>query len=276
MKCTQLVVGILCVLILASCDGGSMTEKAPLLETLDAVPKDKLKNLLNSRLFFGHQSVGYNIIEGISNVLGARGGSSIAIIETRDPARTVGPGFFHSPIGQNTDPLAKIRDFDAIMRSGNAANLDIAFMKLCYVDVQADTDVTAIFRSYKNTMARLKEDFPHTVFVHFTVPLVSREKGIKPLVKGLLGRQIRGYGDNSTREQLNTLLRNEYEGEEAFFDIARFESTRADGSRTAYEASAGRYYALEEVYTSDGGHLNQEGERYIAEQLIVFLSSIVR
>jgi hypothetical protein len=253
-----------------------MTEKTPTLETLDSVPAARLKELLNSRLYFGHQSVGLNIIEGIRDVLSGNDGQSFHFTETRDVDRTVGPGFYHSTIGKNGDPLGKIRDFDTIMRGGGGEHLDIAFMKLCFVDIQADTDVTAIFRSYKGTMAKLKSDFPKTVFLHSTVPLMSREKGIKPLLKRVLGRQIRGFGDNLAREQLNNLLRNEYAGKDPLFDLAHLESTRADGSRTAFDLNGERYYALEEMYTSDGGHLNQKGRRYIAEQLLVFLAGSIR
>jgi hypothetical protein len=278
MKSLRFVAGILFTLILACCNGGSVTERIPPLKSLESVPAAELQKLLNARLFFGHQSVGFNIVEGIGDVLSDKGDRSFAITQTSDLAISSEPGFFHSTIGQNEDPLGKIRDFDAILRGGSAEHLDIAFMKLCYVDIQADTDVTAVFRGYKDTMARLKIDFPKTVFVHFTVPIVRREKGIKPLLKRLLGRQVEGFGsdDNLAREKLNELLRNEYAGKEPLFDLALYESTRADGSRTAFTLNGGRYYALEDAYTDDGGHLNQTGRRFIAEQLLVFLAGVVR
>jgi len=276
MKNLRFVAGIVFVLILACCTGGAMTEKTPLTGTLESVPAADLQKLLNARLFFGHQSVGFNIIEGIGDVLSEKGGRRLVVKETREQAASAGPGFLHSTIGQNGDPLGKIRDFDAIMRGGMAEGLDLAFMKLCYVDIQADTDVTAIFRGYRDTLAKLKADFPKTIFVHLTVPLVTQEKGIKPLLKRLLGRQVRGFGDNLARERLNNLLRNEYAGKEPLFDLARFESTRVDGSQTAMELNGERYYAMEEAYTDDGGHLNQKGRRFIAEQLLVFLASLAR
>jgi hypothetical protein len=246
------------------------------LKTLDSVPAARLEKLLNSRLLFGHQSVGFNIIEGIRDVLSEKGGRSFSFLETRDHTSSEGPGFFHSTIGQNVDPLGKIRDFDAIIRSGKAERLDVAFMKLCYVDVEADTDVMAVFSSYKDTMARLKADFPMTTFVHFTIPLVSRQKGIKPLLKRILGRQVRGFGDNLTREKLNSLLRKEYSDKGPLFDLALFESTRLDGSHLVYELNGEKYSALEDSYTDDGGHLNQKGRKFIAEQLLVFMAGIGR
>jgi hypothetical protein len=275
MRIPRFVAGICCVLILASCNGGTMTEKTH-LAALGSVPDGRLEKLLNSRLFFGHQSVGFNIIDGIRDVLTTKGGRGFTLTEARDLSIADGPGFYHSRIGQNGDPLGKIRDFEVIMRSGRKERLDVAFMKLCYVDVGVDTDVMAIFEGYRDTMTRLKSDFPETMFVHFTVPLVARQKGIKPLLKRLLGRQVRGYDDNLAREKLNSLLRNEYSGKEPLFDLALFESTRPDGSRSLLKLRGERYSALEDAYTDDGGHLNLNGRKVVAEQLLAFLAGIVR
>jgi hypothetical protein len=275
MKGLRLVAGIICPLALACCNGGIVMEKGAPRGTLASVPPATLEKLANTRLFFGHQSVGFNIIDGIAEVMDENGGRRLLFKETRERPASGGPGFFHATIGQNGDPLGKIRDFDAIMRGGMAGGTDIAFMKLCYVDVQGDTDVTAIFRSYKGALDRLKADFPKTTFVSFTVPLVSRERGLKPLLKRLLGRQVHGFEDNRAREKLNTLLRNDA-GSEPLFDLALLESTRPDGSRTALGSSDGTCYAMEGIYTDDGGHLNRVGRKYIAEQLLLFLTTLTR
>ena len=196
--------------------------------------------------------------------------------ETRDPASVQGPGLYHAAIGQNGDPLAKIRDFDAIMRAGMADKVDAAFMKLCYVDVGATTDVGAIFAAYRDALGRLKADFPRTTFLHFTVPIVARETGIKPALKRLLGRPVQGIEDNVTRERLNALLRAEYAKDNTLFDLALVESTLADGSRAAYESAGTRYYAMQPGYTDDGGHLNKTGRRFVVERFIAFLANHLR
>ena len=133
-----------------------------------------------------------------------------------------------------------------------------------------------VFRVYRDTMAGLRASFPRTTFVNLTVPLVTREKGLKSLVKRLLGRPLRGYADNLARENLNRLLRDEYEGTAPLFDLARLESTRADGSRVAFEEGGGRYYALEKAWSDDGGHLNGPGRRFIADRLLVYLAGLER
>jgi hypothetical protein len=231
-----------------------------------------LETLPARRIFFGHQSVGRDIIEGIGEVLRGVGARGLVFVETRDPDAATGPGFLHATLGRNDDPLGKIRDFDTLMREGMADAVDMAFMKLCYVDIRADTDVEEIFRVYRDTMAGLKASYPHTIFVNLTVPLVTREKGVTSLVKRVLGRPLRGYADNVARERLNRLLRSEYEGKEPLFDLARFESTRPDGSRAAFDTRGGRYYAMEETYSDDGGHLNGTGRRFVAERLLVYLA----
>ncbi len=152
------------------------------------------------------------------------------------------------------------------MRSGVARHVDVAFMKLCYVDVGPATDVQQIFEAYRAAMARLEKDFPATIFVHMTIPLVSREGGLKALAKQLLGRPLQGTGDNLARESLNALLRAQYGASGLLFDLAQLESTRPDGTRLA-NAMAGEY-------TDDGGHLNATGRKHVAKRLLAFLCTI--
>jgi len=70
------------------------------------------------------------------------------------------------------------------------------------------------------------------------------------------------------------MLRKEYEGKEPLFDIAKFESTLPDGSRTSFSENGKIYYCLASNYTTDGGHLNDLGKKVVAEQLLLFLSKL--
>jgi hypothetical protein len=264
---------ILTALILVSCNGGSMSEKAPAPRTLDAADPVKLERLLGSRIFFGHQSVGYNIVEGIGDVLREKGMQ--VVFEESRVAGGSGPRFLHSRIGKNGDPMGKIADFDAIMRGGMADAADIAFMKMCYLDVYAGSDVEATFAAYKAAMSKLSADFPKTTFVHLTVPITAAEKGLKPLVKRLLGRGLNVSGDNLARETLNSMLRREYSAGGKLFDLAMIESTGMDGMRRVYERDGRKYFNLFEGYTEDGGHLNAAGRRIVSEDLLVFLTGII-
>jgi hypothetical protein len=276
MNNRRIATGVVLTILLSCCDGDFSVEETPAPNGMRSVSAGDIDALLKKRIFFGHQSVGFNIIDGIVEVLKDEGRRGFVFVETRDLSTAEGPVFLHATVGTNGDPVGKIRDFDAIMRGGMAEHVDVAFMKLCYVDIQADTDVQEVFHAYRDTMAGLKASYPRTRFVNLTVPLVTRERGLKSVVKRLLGRPLSGYTDNIRRQELNELMRAEYSGREPLFDLARFESTRADGSRITFAAGNSRYYALEGTYSDDGGHLNEIGRRFIAEQLLVFLARLLR
>jgi hypothetical protein len=236
-----------------------------------AVTDAQLELLRGMRLYFGHQSVGYNIIQGVRDVYAAKQVREPSITETREPSAATGPGLYHAAIGMNGDPLGKIRDFESIMRSGMAAKMDVAFMKLCYVDVNAASDIVTIFAVYRDTMTRLAADFPTTSFFAMTVPLVTRDTGIRAIMKGILGRPSTSDADNLQREALNSLLRAEYSGRGNLIDLARFESTLPDARRTQFELGGKAAFSLAGVYSEDGGHLNHEGRMFIAEQFLASL-----
>ncbi|MHC4582346.1 MAG: hypothetical protein ACYS14_12895, partial [Planctomycetota bacterium] len=74
------------------------------LASIDDVPQEYWARLSGKRIFFGHKSVGYNIIDGIRDVLDERREIKLNVVETRDPAEFGAPVFAHSQVGRNTDP----------------------------------------------------------------------------------------------------------------------------------------------------------------------------
>lgn len=80
--------------------------------------------------------------------------------------------------------------------------------------------------------------------------------------------------DNIKRNELNELIRQEYAGKEPLFDIAAIESTLPDGSRAFFSDHGKVYDYLSPDYSSDGGHLNPEGRRRVAEQLLITLARL--
>jgi hypothetical protein len=250
------------VFLVASCSGGSMATKSTMPPGFEPAPPAGMENLSRKRFFFGHQSVGLNLVEGMSEAAARWGAEFPAVDESRSPGPD-GPRFIHAVIGENTDPLGKIRDFESIIRGGIGGNVDIAFMKLCYADIQAGTDVRPIFEFYRDTLSRLAADYPRTTFVHLTVPLLRRDKGLKLVIKRLIGRQVRGHEDNDAREELNDLLRAEYAASGTLFDLALVESAGGDAPRS-----------LRAEYTDDGGHLNATGRLAIGGRLLAFLAAV--
>jgi len=151
------------------------------------------------------------------------------------------------------------------LETGVGKNVDIAMMKLCYVDINKDTDITELFNYYQLSINKLKTQFPELFIVHWTVPLTDIPKGIKGVVKKI----IRMDG-NPYRHRFNELLRQNYKQDE-IFDIAAFESTFSDGTKNLYMNGIP---GLIPDYTSDGGHLNETGKRVIAYHLLEKLSKI--
>lgn len=228
-----------------------------------AITADDLVKVSRTRVFFGHQSVGMNILEGVSGVYAAHGMTAPPIEQGGTRPDQAGGFIDHAFIGENGKPLLKIQDFAAKLRAGLGKRVDVAMMKLCYVDITSGTDVRAVFDAYRNTMAALQREFPHVTFIDATVPLTT-EPGLLSKAKSLLTGSGGSVADNAARERFNALIRHQYAGDH-LFDLAAAESTAPDGSRVSGIYDGQRYYyALYGGYASDPGHLNAEGAQVAA------------
>lgn len=234
---------------------------------------EQLRTVTKARVFFAHQSVGKNIIDGVPHVYEAH--DLPAPEFTRLAQAGKDDNLLEVQIGQNGDPLGKIEEFDELIRSGLGDTLDAAVLKLCYVDVHEGTDVQGVFTEYRDTLAALQRDYPQVEFVPATVPLTTMRGPIDTL-KAWLGRGD-GFGpqDNLVREEFNALMRGEYGGSGPLLDIAAIESTTAEGTRVVGSHDGSLYYALHETYASDNAHLNPTGAATLAESLLGVLATAV-
>lgn len=246
---------------------------APLPRFSEVSPAAR-ENLSRQKVYFGHQSVGDNLLGGLANLMKQEPGFRLDIVKSSDPSRFDRPVFAHSYVGANGDPDSKTRAFEAVVRAGIGGKADIALFKFCFWDIRATTDVGAVFKLYKETLAALEKDYPTTVFVHVTVPLTIHRSGLRQRLKSLVGRPDSWDLDNVKRSELNALMVGEYRGKEPIFDIARAQSTLPDGRRTTFTHRGNTYPALAPSYGSDGAHLNEEGARWVAEQFLVTLARI--
>jgi hypothetical protein len=267
---------ILILTILIGCSGGKMeeqTEKKISYNSLQDIPDEAWKKLAQKKIYFGHQSVGLNIIYGIKDLMKENPQIKLNITESADKSDFKAGVFAHSKIGQNKDPKSKIEEFVKIMDSGIGNSADVAFLKFCYVDVKAGTDINKVFNEYKNATADLKEQFPQTTFIHLSVPLKAILKSTwKTWIKGILGKDVDlGHDDNIKRNEINKLFEMEYQAGKQFFNIAEIESTFPDGTRSTFEKDGKSYYAMVPTYTDDSGHLNEIGRKKVAEQLLLIL-----
>lgn len=225
--------------------------------------------LTTKKIYFGHQSVGYNIVDGIRDVTKMGNGAALNIVESRDPAVFASPVFAHSRTGANLDPRLKCRDFEAAIDGGIGNRVDYAFLKFCYVDVTSKTDVKDVFSEYRDMMNRLQAKYPQTTFVAMTVPLTYQKTGIKTWIKSVIGKKdIWEYEDNMRRAEFNELVRKEL-ADTPLFDLASVES-----NGESVKAGGREFSAMTPEYTDDGGHLNAKGRVVVAESLLSFLANL--
>lgn len=234
---------------------------------------EDLKLIAGERVYFGHQSVGANILDGLKE-LSSTAGVPLRITETPRAAALQGTGVGHVFVPENGHPLKKLASFKAALGEGSQA--DVAFIKFCYVDITADTDPRALFAEYRKTIDELRAKNPRTTFIHVTLPLTTVQTGPKAWVKRLLGRAPSGTIQNVKREQYNTLLRRTYAGREPIFDIARVESLAPDGTQATVEWDGSVAPAMAAAYTDDGGHLNRVGRLRAAQELVSVVAAARR
>ena len=261
------VYAVLIAVVLSGCQEDEVTRVSA-----DAL-HEAIKDVNGLTVFFGHQSVGGNMLDGLQGLDGweapiveIHGGEDISGVESGS--------VLHAYVGKNEFPDTKIKDFAEILRSGIAEKTDVVFLKFCYVDINRIHDVEQIFRMYVEGIETLIQEYPKTKFVHLTMPLMSQRRGIKDRIKQVLGMETPGREGNMLRNQYNNLLRQEFGGTGHVFDIAAAEATRPDGSRETFLLNGEEYEAMAPEYTSDGGHLNDLGQQIVAEKLVLYLSGL--
>ena len=226
-----------------------------------------LRAVARARVYFGHHSVGANMLDGLRQIAAEEGIDAIHLVQLgREPVPS-GAFFAHSGVGKNKDPMSKIDEFADRIHGGLPAEPDIAFMKLCYVDFAPDTDASELFSHYQSTMNRLSEEHPNVRFLHTTVPLQTRKLRIKDRIRLLFDMPVWVDDSNVTRHEYNRLVRETYD-KDLIIDVADQESTRPDGTRQQYAKDGKTFHSLVPAYTYDGGHLNDVGKRKIAAEMV--------
>ncbi len=250
-----------------------MAEKPSPLPKMSTVPQSAWQKLSQKKIYFGHQSVGFNIIDGIKDVMKEHPGIKLDIIKSSDASLLHAGTLEHSTVGKNFDPESKVAEFVKFLKKGLCNKADFAGMKFCYVDVRANTDVKNLFKTYEDSITQVEKDCPETTIIHFTVPLKVSNTTWKTIVKKIIGRKT-SREDNVKRNAYNKMLLERYSGKEPIFDLAKVESTYPDGRRCTFKMDGNIYYSLVPEYTNDGGHLNELGRKIVAEQFLIFLANL--
>ena len=258
-------------IVLISCHKDHDKGIQPMID--NAIHK-QLHLIQGKRVFFGHQSVGNNIITGIKDVLVNYDDIHFNFISVDTSSQLPQNYFADSYVGENTNPNSKCDSFEQKIEHIFSGKLDVALMKFCYVDINAKSNVESVFGKYRSTIDLLKSKYPQIIFVHVTMPLVSKAGGLKHSIKSLLGYSSNDEIENIKRNIFNSML-TQYYANELIFDLAASESTYPDGKRESFSSNGQTYYTLIKDYTDDGGHLNKTGRKLAATKLIEILAKAV-
>jgi hypothetical protein len=222
------------------------------------------------RIYFGHQSIGSNIITGIKEC-GYLDSTIMPVFKIDDANFNKGLNSFlvHNFIGYNYQPLSKCHAFADDIDKNLHGMIDAAGIKFCFVDFNKNTDIHELIKIYKMTIDSLKAKYPEIIFYHITVPLTN-EEGLKSFFKKII------KGDaNISRNEFNYKLKETFKND-PIFDLAEIESTGPDDIRIYKKIRNFNNYYLFRGYTDDGGHLNNAGRKIVALKFSQFLESLTK
>ena len=256
-------------MLLEGCKEKSMVIPIQIDKDLTIIQEEGIRAFTRGKIYFGHASVGYNIISGMENIKAANSRfSEINIRELKDSDDVDALGIYHSVNGKNGFPKSKIDAFKKLlMERGFGNRFDIAFFKFCYVDFNKNSDIEEIISYYSKGIDEVKKEFPKLKIVHVTTPLYAHAWGLKGSIKNLIYDDI----SNIKRNEFNRLVVNKYKHIDPVYDLAKIESTLPDSSRVTFKYKGEEYFSLAKQYTLDGGHLNEIGKYYAARELLVVL-----
>ncbi len=251
---------------------GSMTAFVP----DSGLPSD-LAKASALRVFFGHQSVGGNIVDGLEELRSLAGDTALRVIHGTDETSWPSAFFAEAKVGRNGEPVGKLADFKSRLEGPLRGRVDVALVKICYVDLAAGArvDPDSLFAAYRKTVLDLEAAHPGLVVVPVTSPLTVPDfeaRGRLDALKGAVRLWLGRPDDNARRARFNARLRDGF-GDRAIFDLAAIESTRPDGTRVLY-GRGGKVEALAREYSADGGHLNALGRKVAARALLHVLAGI--
>lgn len=259
-------------MLLGGCREMSAVKPIQMDKELSIIESRGIDALKNTKIFFGHASVGYNIIDGLENIRTSNDRfAEIMIRELKSGDGINTQGIYHSVNGENGFPKTKIDGFRNFLREGGNGNrLDIAFFKFCYVDFDRNSDIKEIFDYYSKSIDEVKKEFPNLKIMHVSTPLYAHAWGLKGFVKSFVSEDTA----NIKRNEFNRLLVNKYKDLDPIYDLAIIESTLQDNTRVSFERKGEIFFSLAKQYTDDGGHLNEFGKFYAAKELLNVLCDI--
>lgn len=201
----------------------------------NTIPQEFLDKARLKGIYFGHQSVGCNMLDGLDELSNTNAKRyKIEIVENPQPSWFDSHGGIgHNPIGENGNPASKVKDFvDQMNRRGFGHHASAGMMKICFVDITPGTNIDSLFSTYRQAMDGLERSCPKTTLVWWTAPIVRA-------------------GNNSRREAFNNLVRSYCRSHnKVLFDIADIESCSPTGQKRVINGLP----VLDASYSEDGEH----------------------
>lgn len=114
----KLFLTVIISILFIGCNGGKMEEQKIHNNVLENIPASTWEKLVQKKIFFGHQSVGNNILDGIRDLMKENPRIKLNIIETNNPTDFNAPLFAHARVGKNRDPRSKIDAFANFIDKG--------------------------------------------------------------------------------------------------------------------------------------------------------------
>ncbi len=204
------------------------------LQSTAGIPQSWLDRARNLNFYFGHQSVGNNLLSGLAELAQQSPQYyALTIAHGGNPSCFAAQhGIVDFPVGRNGDPVSKIDDFAAHLDWCRGKAVDAAMMKICFVDINPQTNTDFLSNRYCRTMEELERTYPHTRIIWCTCPLVCNQ-------------------NNSARQAFNDNVRQfcRQRGK-VLFDLADIESHDSGGRESGNQFGP----ALCPEYSLDGGH----------------------
>lgn len=242
-------------------------------------PPPPLKDPLTIRVLYGTQKTGASIVAQLQNAYRGAGLPTPRVAKWTKVRSDTKPVFASAPIGNDSSPESRLKDFARLVNDAPRSSIDVALMEFSYADITADTDIDAVFAGYVATMESLENAHPDVRFLYTTVP-VTAENSWKSVpsseITGLTGATQPVWQDNIARERYNALIRARFAQGGRLFDIAALEADRGKGMVAGKEHEGRWFYVLNPADSKDGRTLTSTAAKRLAGALSALVTSISR
>lgn len=245
------------------------------LPTVTATPTRL--SALDTRVLFGVQSVGQDIIKGIPSAFSSARLTKPRVTSWTAAKKAKGPLVAAALIGRNGSPTSKLRAFATLVNDAPRGSANVALMAFNYQDITAETDVYKLYRNYEDTMESIEHANPDITFLYTTAPVASANSWRaveRSLVTGLGNADQPVWQDNIARERFNALIRERYSGSGRLFDIAALQAYVDSRKVTAKQHEEKWYYVMNPGLSLDGKKLNQRGSIRLAQNLMLLVEAV--